>query len=325
MLFRKYYFISALLFIIGGSVYGQVRKDLTIGDIVPTEILNQSFPAIEINGKDTEIRLKDFNGKVVVIDFWMKWCTACINAMPKAAALEQEFGDQLAIVAHNQESSGKIKEFLATHPTVRNSGLKCTIVGDTVLKGLFPHHLLPHYAWISPSGKVVGFTGAEGLTAQNVSLALAGKQLEGKTKTDLPKGPLFLADKDLLPIHYSILTKGQYLGLGSGNQYRREGKLLYGHAITNTSLGFIYHTIAFHLFRQKGLKIGKEDYMLHEVQDTLALSEIYNYELTLPVSEAQNLYPMMLEGLNRALPYEGKIEQRSGNWVFVIRDKEKIF
>src|SRR5690349_12343493 len=43
-------------------------------------------PAPEINGKelstDQPMRLSDFKGKVVVLEFWADWCPHCKNMLP---------------------------------------------------------------------------------------------------------------------------------------------------------------------------------------------------------------------------------------------------
>ena len=45
-----------------------------------------------------EVRLSDFRGKVVVINFWATWCTACISEMPELIALQKQHSDQLVIL-----------------------------------------------------------------------------------------------------------------------------------------------------------------------------------------------------------------------------------
>jgi thiol-disulfide isomerase/thioredoxin len=44
------------------------------------------------------IRLSDFRGKVVLINFWTTWCTACVSETPALVALQRSHGDQLVIL-----------------------------------------------------------------------------------------------------------------------------------------------------------------------------------------------------------------------------------
>lgn len=55
---------------------------LTIGDKVPDIVLNHV-----INYKAGDIKLSDFKGKLVILDFWSSWCGACIALFPHMDSL----------------------------------------------------------------------------------------------------------------------------------------------------------------------------------------------------------------------------------------------
>jgi len=66
-------------------------------------------PAPEIDATDLDsgkrVRLADFRGKVVVLDFWGHWCGPCVGAMPGLAELHREFeGRPLVILALHDQS-----------------------------------------------------------------------------------------------------------------------------------------------------------------------------------------------------------------------------
>jgi thiol-disulfide isomerase/thioredoxin len=44
------------------------------------------------------VRLSDFRGKVVFINFWATWCTACVSELPELIALQKGHNDNLEIL-----------------------------------------------------------------------------------------------------------------------------------------------------------------------------------------------------------------------------------
>lgn len=44
------------------------------------------------------VRLSGFRGKVVLMNFWTTWCTACVGEMPALVALQKKHGDKLVII-----------------------------------------------------------------------------------------------------------------------------------------------------------------------------------------------------------------------------------
>ncbi len=53
------------------------------------------------------IRLADYRGKTVLLNFWATWCTTCAEEMPDMQRLASEHPDDLVVLAVNQaEGSG---------------------------------------------------------------------------------------------------------------------------------------------------------------------------------------------------------------------------
>jgi peroxiredoxin len=62
------------------------------------EIGNQapSFTLKDLKGK--KVRLKDFQGKVVVIDFWATWCHACKFSSQELQKLHEKYKDSEVVI-----------------------------------------------------------------------------------------------------------------------------------------------------------------------------------------------------------------------------------
>ena len=61
----------------------------------------QNLPAGDFRLKALDggpVRLSDFRGKVVLLNFWTTWCPACVGEMPALNALQERHPDQVAIL-----------------------------------------------------------------------------------------------------------------------------------------------------------------------------------------------------------------------------------
>src|SRR5258708_18247870 len=54
------------------------------------------FQLRTLDGK--RVRLSDLRGKVVLLNFWATWCSACVSEMPELIALQKKHVDNLVII-----------------------------------------------------------------------------------------------------------------------------------------------------------------------------------------------------------------------------------
>jgi peroxiredoxin len=75
-------------------------------------------PAPELELKDVEgraLRLSDYKGKVVLLNFWATWCAPCRAEMPDLVKWQREYkkrGLQVIGVTHPPEELAEVHEFI---------------------------------------------------------------------------------------------------------------------------------------------------------------------------------------------------------------------
>ena len=69
-----------------------------------------SFTLKDYNGND--VSFSDFQGKITVVNSWAVWCPFCVKELNEFALLQEEFGDEIAVIAIDRaESLKKAKGF----------------------------------------------------------------------------------------------------------------------------------------------------------------------------------------------------------------------
>ncbi|MEO6681466.1 MAG: TlpA disulfide reductase family protein [Ginsengibacter sp.] len=150
-------------------------KPLSIGDAVPDIVFNNV-----INYKDSTIRLSDFKGKLVILDFWAPYCASCIKVFPKIDSLQEKYHDQIQFISVAITfGTGKfgVDAVKTLFPRLRNEGrgkynFPVVVYTPDQLLELFPHQGFPFYAWIDKNRKAYAFTGYQLLDAQTIEIFL---------------------------------------------------------------------------------------------------------------------------------------------------------
>lgn len=94
-----------------------VLSKITEGLHRPSDLIIDNF---ELKGKslsNEEIDLKDYRGKVVLVDFWGTWCPPCVAALDDLAQLHSTTSEKgLVIIGVADDSAAALKEFLNNKP-----------------------------------------------------------------------------------------------------------------------------------------------------------------------------------------------------------------
>ena len=133
-------------------------------------------PAYEYVNKDGKtVKLSDFEGKWILVDFWSRGCGPCIKSVPELGAVSKEYPDRLSVVSINLDKEKSWKEASAEHGIFWNDWNDPN--GSSGSIRAYGTTGIPTFVLITPEGIIhdifVGY--GEGVLRSAVQQALPGK------------------------------------------------------------------------------------------------------------------------------------------------------
>ncbi len=145
------------------------------------------FPMQDLAGR--EVRLADFRGKVVVLDFWATWCMSCIDAMPHLQEVAVKYKDQGVVVLSSctgdsrqkfemwvRKHQAEFPDLIWTHDPIGKSDQRVSLT-------LYGVPAIPTQFIIGRDGKVaeVVYGYVKGEVLLDAALAKAGIRVDAAT------------------------------------------------------------------------------------------------------------------------------------------------
>lgn len=303
----------------------------------------EKLPDVEIknllNSKTSLIRLSDFKGKLIIMNFWSFNCVNCIEEFPKLEALQKKFAKNIQILLVNQEDKKKTVEFFEKRKKMFRRPDLIFITGDKLLSKMFPKDYLPWEIWIDQDQKYLFATDGNDLTDKTIANFItngtySGKKLMAHTDYDKRK-PLFeQTNKEYLKLIQFISYISKYeegINLfGNGFYLYQPGKMrlvkgatnsieelliaafgednsLYDFELNNVSLE-VSDTFK---FRRPGDSGGNMDQWIANFS--------YNYDCILPESNAKQAYEIMRQDLINFFNVKVSIEKRKAKSLALVK------
>lgn len=315
--------LSLVFTLVAANISFAQNKSVKVGEPLPESFWTTSFQVV--NHPQKTLDLSEDRNKLILLDFWNTWCSACLKAFPKMEQLKEQFGDKVKILAVSNQDRQILEKFFASKNGQRFNNV-VSVAGDQLFHSLFPHQGVPYVVWIK-DGKLLSTTDGVQVNENTISKVLDGESSGLQTVIQMSRErPLMLSEdfdreKGLSMINYSLFAKGRIRGMGFGSGFRRSGNKIYGRQFTNLSLLEIFSTLADEIFQMRKESFSEKRRIV-EVQNPILLDYIkkadgsvedgnlYNYEYIVPLSKADSLYPLMLKNISEYADYSATIEKR---------------
>lgn len=158
------WFVAACLLIAAAyTVYTRYKpSDISQSQNSSGKITAPDFTLKDLDGNS--VKLSDYRGKIVILNFWAVWCPYCIEEMPDLNELGKQLerdGDAVILAIDSEESEKTVKDYISS----ANIGLKVLLDGNGKVTNLYaPYGIrgLPTTFILNPDGSF--YTYISGLT-----------------------------------------------------------------------------------------------------------------------------------------------------------------
>ena len=137
------------------------------------------------------LRLADFSGKLLLLDFWTYCCINCMHLLPTLRRLEREFPEELAVVGVHSAKYDQERATENVRQAVMRYGIRHPVLNDSSMETWrqYAVRAWPTLMFVDPAGRVVGKV--EGELGLQQGMELVRRMLDlFRAEGSLRPGPL---------------------------------------------------------------------------------------------------------------------------------------
>lgn len=304
-----------------------------IGDDVSNVELTINQP----DGKKT-LKVKDFKGKLLILDFWGVNCLGCIRAMPKLDSLQRQFKDKLQLILVAKSSRDTIESFFRARKQLRHTDF-LHITDDRILNSQFLHVGNPFHVWINEKGKVYAMTSGAATNKDSIGkyfkggVTLKEQKYEAHYNWDIPVIAKDSLAKNLVSFSY-FMPGIEALWPPPFTRKTKEGDV-YRYTANQTSIA----SLIVEAFNERGKHRfnPSNNNVILEVKNPLQYKYIHTqvnwenwaphnawlYDLQVPEFKSKSFFSIMQQDLLRNLNVDVAIEKRMIKHLTLVRTTQK--
>lgn len=302
---KRFIFLSLIAF----STFAQIPKK---GEFVPDFNIGKC-----LNNSAIPASMAEFRGKIVILDFWATWCKPCIVTHPLLEKLQDQFRNDLVVLAISDESPEVISKYIQSKP----SNLSFVVDSASLNSNMFGVMALPHTVVIDRKGKIQAITHPSEITDgliqklvdnQEVATVTAVKDFneqaffEAKTSSGLSQSVGFFPYQEGQPTFARDFKEGEYTA-----------RRIY---LSNMTLKGMYE----YLYRvpMNNIIIAATDpfkYTKYEI------GNLYCFEVIVSPEQSSERFQLAIDELNKYAPLKSRVEKHHQVVkVLKVVDKTKL-
>jgi beta-lactamase regulating signal transducer with metallopeptidase domain/thiol-disulfide isomerase/thioredoxin len=133
-----------------GTITAKLFETLKAGDLAP------DFTVQQIGAKDRRLKLSEFDGRLVLLNFWATWCGPCLAEMPALKDIQAAFGTDprfKLISLSCDQTAGLAERFIEHEALSWTQGFAGSLVSGAGAD--YKIRILPATFLIGPDGRIV--------------------------------------------------------------------------------------------------------------------------------------------------------------------------